>query len=151
MNMPAPLHGYVSINVAGILREFVQAQDLGRIVGNDSAIVTERGPDTVRGADVAFYSFQRLPKGPFPKGYLGVVPELVFEVLSPSDRWREVLAKVAEYLNAGVLMVGVLDPDPKSLHLFFPDQPAKVLDADQELVLPSILPGFQIQVGKFFE
>ena len=37
--------------------------DLGRVVTNDSGIVTQRDPDTVRGADVAYYSYARLPKG----------------------------------------------------------------------------------------
>src|SRR5438105_2756580 len=64
MNPPTPFHGYVCANTAGILREFVQPRDLGRVMTNDSGVVTERGPDTVRGADVAFYSYQRLPKGP---------------------------------------------------------------------------------------
>jgi hypothetical protein len=55
--------------------------DTGRLVGNDSGVVTEHEPDTVRGADVAYYSYERIPRGPLPRGrYLTVMPELVFEV-----------------------------------------------------------------------
>ena len=66
--------------------------------------------DSVRGGDVVFYSYTRLPRGPIPEGYLEVVPELVFEVRSPSDRWAKITAKVGEYLDAGVLVACVLDP-----------------------------------------
>ena len=62
MNMPAPRHGYFCSNIVGILRLHVREQGLGRVMCNASGVVTERGPDTVRGADVAFYSYARLPK-----------------------------------------------------------------------------------------
>jgi len=51
----------------------------------------EHDPDKVRGADVSYYSFGGLPPGPLPEGYLDVVPELVFEVRSSTDRWARVV------------------------------------------------------------
>ena len=90
MNVPAPRHGYICANIVGVIRPFVVANRLGRVMSNDSGVRTEDGPDTVRGADVAFWSFRRLPPGPLPEGYLQPVPELVFEVRSPTDRWGEV-------------------------------------------------------------
>jgi hypothetical protein len=45
--------------------------------------------------EVAFYGYVRVPKGPLPDRYLDVPPDLIVEVLSPSDRWPKVLAKVA--------------------------------------------------------
>ena len=49
-----------------------------------------------------------------PDRYLDTPPDLVVEVFSPSDRWPKVLAKVAEYLDAGTTIVLVLD-DPRRL------------------------------------
>src|SRR5436309_15547944 len=114
MNVPAPRHGYICANVVGILRPFVIERRLGRVMSNDSGVVTEHDPDTVRGADVAYYSFDRLPPGPLPEGYLDAVPELVFEVRSPTDRPGNILAKVVEYFAAGVSAVCVLDPGPQT-------------------------------------
>jgi Uma2 family endonuclease len=151
MNMPAPRHGYYCNNIGRFLANFVEEQDRGRVMSNDSGVVTERGPDTVRGADVAFYSYTILPKGPLPEGYLDVVPEVIFEVRSPSDRWKEILAKVAEYLNAGVLVVCVLDPQTETLTVYQPDELPRVLTADEELVLPKPLDGFRIQVRRFLD
>src|SRR5262245_41999158 len=102
MNPPFPFHGYVCGNIAFYVRGYTEPQELGRVFINDSGVITEREPDTVRGADVAIYSYARLPKGALPKrGYLQVVPDLVFEVRSPDDRLPQLLAKVAEYLAAG--------------------------------------------------
>ncbi len=153
IGMPPPdrKYGYVCGQEYYILRLFVDEYDLGRVMSNDSGVITERDPDTVRGADVAYYSYARLPKGPLPTGYGPEVPELVIEVRSANDSWREILEKVAEYLRAGVLTVVVLDPKPQTAHVFGPTDPPRPLGLEDELVLPSILEGFRVRVGRFFE
>src|SRR5581483_3813003 len=97
------------------------------VLSNDSGVLTKRGPDTVRGADVAFYSYGRVPPGPLPRTYLAVVPELVFEVRSPTDRWRAIVTKVGEYLTAGVAVVCVLDEATEAVHVYTDDQPVRIL------------------------
>lgn len=144
-------HGYVCLKAGRILGEFVDSHDLGRVMSNDSGVVTERSPDTVRGADVAYYSFERLPRGPVPVGVGPEIPELVFEVRSPSERWREITAKAAEYLRSGVGAVVVLDPDAETACVFIPDAPPRTLAANDELILTGVLEGFQARVGRFFE
>lgn len=151
MNMPGLRHGLVCGTIARLLGAFVAEKKLGRVIINDSGVVTERGPDTVRGADVAFYSFIRLPKGPVTTGYSATAPELVFEVLSPSDRWPDVLAKVGEYLKAGVLAVCVVDPQRQVVVVHDADDPGRTLTADQELVLPEWVGGWRIGVRQLFE
>jgi Uma2 family endonuclease len=151
MNVPSPRHGLVCAEVTSILRNFAKSHECGRVVCNDGGIVTEHDPDTVRGADVSYYSYTKYPKGPFPRGYLDKPPEVAFEVLSPSDRWSEVLEKVAEYLRAGVSVVCVLDPDESDLHIYRPDKPPRKLSADDELLLPEVHAEFRVRVGEFFE
>lgn len=151
MTPPDRRHGYVCLKVGRILADFVEAHDLGRVLSNDSAVVTERQPDTVRGADICYYSYERLPRGRLARGYGPEVPELVVEVRSPGDRWGAIQAKVGEYLRAGVLAVLVLDPDAESAHLFGTDAPPRALAADDALTLPGILDGLQTRVGSFFE
>jgi Uma2 family endonuclease len=152
MNMPFPRHGEVCVNVSYLLRRFLEDHPIGRAIGNDSGVVTERGPDTVRGADVAFYSFQRVPPGPLPRrGYLAVMPEVVFEVRSVSDRWSQIQAKVAEYLTAGVDTVVVLDEQTQRAWVYRDTDDPVELGPDQELVLPAPLDGWRVPVRRFFE
>ena len=54
MNPPAPRHGQVCFRVGRIVAEFAEAHGIGQIICNDSGVITERDPDTVRGADVVF-------------------------------------------------------------------------------------------------
>jgi hypothetical protein len=71
MNQPYASHGATCATVTILLGNFVREHNLGRVVGNDSGVITERQPDTVRGPDVAYFSFQRVPPGRLPRrGYL---------------------------------------------------------------------------------
>ncbi len=151
MPMPKPRHGEICNRVGRILGDCAESRDLGRVLNNDTGVITERAPDTVRGADVAFYSFARVPKGPLPDRYLDAPPDLVVEVLSPSDRWPRVLAKVAEYLEAGTTLVIVLDDQRKEAHLYRADGAPRTLGAYESLAVPDLLGDFQVEVGRFFE
>jgi Uma2 family endonuclease len=151
--MPPPgfPHGVVCSNVVRIVGRFLDDHDIGTLTSNDAGVVTERGPDTVRGADAAFYSYQRIPKGARPSGYPKVAPNVTFEVLSPSQRWPKVLAKVGEYLDADVKAVCVLDPDNQTAHVYRADRAPEVFQRDDELLLPEISPEFRVPVKRFFE
>jgi Uma2 family endonuclease len=151
MPMPKPRHGEICSKADRIFGVHAEEHDLGRVLCNDAGVITERGPDTVRGADVSFYSFARVPKGPLPDRYLDTPPDLVVEVLSPSDRWPKVLAKVAEYLDAGTAVVMVLDDQRRLAHLYRADGATSVLSAEEELSIPELLGDFRVRVGRFFE
>ena len=151
MPMPNRRHGQVCYKAARLFGGFVDDHDLGHILTNDAGIITQRGPDTVRGADVAFYSYARLPRGPLAPSYGPEVPDLVVEVVSPSDRWPKVLAKVAEYLEAGVTVVVVLDELPPTARLFSADRTTRELGPEDVLEIPDLLPGFSVPVRRLFE
>ena len=149
MNMPFPRHGQVCVKVAQLLANFSDQHSLGHVLSNDSGVITQRAPDTVRGADVAFYSYRKLPKGPLPTHYLDVVPDVVFQVRSPGDRWGELMTKVAEYLNAGVQTVCVVDPENETVHVQDAGRAPQTLTGSDELVLP-IMASFRAPVSHFF-
>jgi Uma2 family endonuclease len=149
--MPPPKHGYYCVNIAAALFNHAKAHDLGRVMSNDSWVLTARGPDTVRGADVAFWSYARLPKGDLPDGVIEVAPDLVIEVRSPTERWNSVFGKVSEYLAAGVRVVCILDPRTETLSVYRDEELQVILTADDEMTLPDVLGDFRIQVGRFFE
>ena len=153
IEMPPPdrRHGFVCQKTTRILGNWVEDRDLGWVLSNDSGVITERDPDTVRGADVAYYSYARLPRGPLTQGYGPEVPELVFGVRSTYDRWRSVLEKVVEYLNAGVLIVVVLDPETRSAHVYRDDVEPTRLGPEAELTFPVLLEEFSVRVDRFFE
>jgi Uma2 family endonuclease len=141
-------HGVFCNNAAHLITEFVRSNNLGRVAVNDSFVPTAE--DTVRGADVLFVSYTRVPKGEAPEDLPGP-PELVIEVRSPSDRWTDVVAKMLEYIAAGVTVVVILDPKTRSASVFRDQDRQDIFEADEDLVLPDILPGFSAPVARFFE
>jgi Uma2 family endonuclease len=151
MNLPAPRHGQICGQVYYLMRRYLDDHPSGHLVSNDSGIITEHDPDTVRGADVAFYSYNRVPAGPLPQGYLPVAPELVFEIRSPTDRWGAILTKVGEYLQAGVAVVCVLDQTTERCHVYRNEEEIQEFLPDQDLTLPDVLPEFRVAVRRFFE
>jgi Uma2 family endonuclease len=151
MPVPKPRHGEICGNAVFILSAHARDRDLGRVLSNDAGVITQRGPDTVRGADVAYYSFARVPKGPLPDSYLDIPPDLIIEVLSPSDRWPNVLAKVAEYLDAGTTVVIVLDDQRRLAQVYRADGATRILVAGDELTVPELLGDFRVEIARFFE
>lgn len=143
---------YVSIAITAHIYNFVREHNLGRVFSHDSFVRTKRGEggESVRGPDVAFVSYERLPAGEVPKGPIPVPPNLVVEVRSPSDRISQLSAKASEYLEAGVTVVVVIDPDTESAAVYREDEfPIRMHNGD-ELVLPDVLPGFAMRVADLF-
>lgn len=150
--MPGGPHGYIASNAAAMLHNFTKEHKLGRVFTNDTFVrVRSKEPtDTLRGADVAFVSFAKMP-GEIPEGPLPVSPDLIVEVRSPSDRISQLSAKASEYLEAGVTVVVVLDPATESAAVYREDEfPIRMHNGD-ELTLPDVLPGFAARVSQFFE
>lgn len=142
-------HGVVCSTIATRLAVWADRGSKGYAASNNPGVVTERDPDSVRGPDCLFVAADRVP-GKVPIGFLEIPPDLAMEVLSPDDRWSEVIAKVSEYLSCGVREVWVADLVQKELQVFRPDQRPVTLSADAEITSESILPGFRCRVGDFF-
>lgn len=151
VSRPGAKHGYVCNEIGRRLGNWASSHRAGRVVSNDAGIQTEHDPDTVRGPDVYFIREERLPDGKLPDGWLEIPPDLCIEVLSPHDRWKEVLEKIDEYFTLGVPEVWVLDPNKQEVHTHLADARAPtVLDVDKELTSEH-LPGFSCNVSELFE
>src|ERR1700678_4581109 len=85
MPVREPRYGEICSKANRIFGNHAEDHDVGRVLCNHAGVITRRDPDSVRGADVSFYSFARVPKGPLPGGYLNTAPNLVVEVLSAND------------------------------------------------------------------
>jgi len=152
MNMPKPQHGYITTNLAVILHRFVHPRKLGRVFSNDAGMVTQRNPDSVRGPDVFFASFDRLPADAPLDEYLATAPELVCEVRSSDQTFGELAAKAAEYLNAGVTVVFIADPETETVVLHFADKPPATLRGADLLKLPEVFgDDFEVPIKAVFE
>jgi Uma2 family endonuclease len=151
IELPAPTkrHGVVSANVVRILGNYAFQRRKGYVTSNDSGVILERDPDTVRGPDVALYEDAQTFAELHPK-YGEVPPRLAVEVLSPSDRASQVMRKITDYLRTGVSLVWVIDPEAQSVTVYRPDKAPAVLEGGQELTGDEVLTDFRCRVADLF-
>ena len=93
-------------------------------------------------ADLAFVRRERLPVPP-PSGFADIAPDLVIEVLSPNDRPGEVLSKIGDWLDAGVLLVWIIDPQRGDARVYRADGSQDHLGVHDWLDGESVVPGFR--------
>jgi Uma2 family endonuclease len=97
--------------VRGLMSFFAEARDLGKVLGPDSLI--HLAPGRKCAPDIFFIRRERVPM-PLPKEFEGV-PELVVEVLSPSNRRYDLRDKRLIYHEAGVGEIWLIDAELRRL------------------------------------
>ena len=145
---PASLHGRLVIRLGRLLDEYAEAGGHGVVLA-DAGVILGRNPDTVRGPDLAFFSPERIPEDGYSTTFWGP-PDLAIEIAWPSNRVAEMEAKVADYLEAGVRRVWVVEPASRSVTLWLPTRQARVLRRDDVLEDVAVLPGFRLELGTLF-
>ena len=140
-------HGSVAMRVGASLNSYVRSNDLGEVFAAETGFILHRNPDTVRAPDASFVAKDRLPRRELPTGYMDVIPDLVVEVVSPSDREREVLDKVEEWLQAGTRLVWVIYPAARSATVYRSPEEFYNLSEDDSLDGGQVVPGFTCNIG----
>jgi Uma2 family endonuclease len=148
--MPPPKgkHGIACSRVNRFLGNHVEPNKLGWVTSNDTGVVLERKPDTVRGPDVAFWSITRQPEQ--PEGYFLIPPDLAVEVQSPDDRRKDLRAKIKEYLFYSVPMIWLIDPETRTVTVYQGSMRGDELDESDTLDGGDVLPGFSCKVSDLF-
>jgi Uma2 family endonuclease len=142
-------HGDIEFNLGAELKIFVRQRKLGRVVGGETGIYIRRNPDRIRAADIAFISKQRSP-GKRRKGFLEVAPELVVEVISPTDTWEDMRSKLKDYFSAGVERVWVIDPENREVLVYRSPKEVETLGEGDTLTGEGVLAGFALPVANLF-
>ena len=134
-------YGRIQATLTYFVTDHVRRNGLGHVFGQDTGFRIESSPDTVRGPDLAFVRQERA--GEIPRhGYAALAPDLVVEILSPEDRPAEYLAKVAQWLGAGTLLVWVIDSQRAEAHIHRADGSLTIVRGDEALDGEAVLPGF---------
>ena len=135
-----------------ILGAFARSNRLGRVV-TETLFILHSNPRLRRRPDVAFVSTERWPlTQPVPAGAAwDVIPDLVIEVISPTDLACEVQAKILEYQRAGVRRVWVVYGSLALVMIYESLTQAQILQRADTLDANVILPGFTVALSEVFE
>lgn len=149
--LPKPMQGFICSRLAYLLTGYIERLGRGVVLCNDTGLITETDPDTVRGVDVLLYLSPRWAGQDPPDEYISEPPDLAVEVRSPGQPWTQFLAKATEYLQMGTKLVWVVDPSVKRLNVYRPDQEPQVFAEGNELDGGDVLPGFSCRVDAIFK
>ncbi|HWP36300.1 MAG TPA: Uma2 family endonuclease [Gemmatimonadales bacterium] len=142
-------HGALAAFLTVELGAFVRSRGLGRVyVEVGYRLFTN--PDTVRGPDVSFVSRQRAATQPRRKGFIHGIPDLAVEIASMDKTMAEIAVQAGEYLEAGTLLVWVVDPESREVHVYRPGVPTLVLSANDTLDGGEVIPGFTLKLARLF-
>jgi len=133
-----------------LLGLYVVPRKLGRLYNAEAGFVLFPDRDTVRVPDVAYVRADRMPQGEARRHFVNVPPDLAVEVSSPSDRPRDIAAKVAMYQEAGVPLVWVVEPLAQTVTVLALCQPPVILGVGDELDGGAVLPEFRVTVSEIF-
>ena len=145
--------GWQESLLAGILmhwlHKYLDLHRIGVATGPDG--MTRLFGDTVRGPDVAFVAWDRMPSGQIPKEPVpDLVPNFVIEVLSIGNTYGEMSRKRREYFHAGVELLWMVDHRSRTVTVFRTPLDATVQSAGQTLDGGKVLPGWQVDISELF-
>lgn len=147
---PGHFHGYVAAEVLASLRNHVKKNGLGRTYAAETGFTLRKNPDTVRAPDAAFVRKERLTPDIRKRGYFPGPPDLAVEVVSPGESVREVEEKALHWVDAGTLLVIVIDPEREKASVYSPDG-VRHLQKDDSIDGGEVVPGWQLSLRELFD
>lgn len=143
-------HGRVAGTFHVYLGAYVLPRNLGVVYISETGYVVSEDPATVRAPDVSYIRSGRPPTQRNRDGFIRIPPDLAAEVISPSDRMADVLAKVGMWLDFGVPMVLLLAPIAQTVTIYRPDREPRTLGIQDTFNGEDVVPGFTLPVGAIF-
>ncbi len=144
------VHGLLVGTVFSLLRAFVRERNLGAVFADGTSYVLRHDPALVRVPDVSFVARARIPADSIPVGFIPLAPDLVVEIVSPSQYEPEVMEKVQIYLEGGVKLIWVVYPRQRQIREFRPGASEVRLGLADVLDGRDLLPGFRLPLATLF-
>lgn len=144
-------HAWIEALILHALIGWALANQAGRVYPGDMDFVLEGTPDHIhikRQPDVAYVSNARVQA---TSGYYYGAPDLVVEIVSPSQSRPEMVQKANEYLRYGSLQVWLVFPNRREIEVHTAEGLPTVYAAGQTLSGGDLLPGFALDVAAVFE
>jgi Uma2 family endonuclease len=142
-------HGQYAADLTIELGIYLRSSGSGRLYSGEMGYELDETGRTILCPDVSFVQSNRLPpKG--SKGFFRGVPDLAVEIVSESERPRQVQTKVARYLDAGARLVWCVYPDQQQVVVYSDEEPPQILGVDDQLDGRDVLPGFSLPLSELF-
>jgi Uma2 family endonuclease len=146
---PSRLHSKYVVALLMALVAWAEESQAGEI-GTEAGFVVKTNPDRVRSPDVYFIAKDRIAEGESLEGFSTTVPNLVIEVISPSDTLEVIREKLADYFGGGVQSVWLVYPTSAEVEIHTGRGKVEYLGRSDSLRDP-VLGGFKLDLAELFK
>lgn len=147
------LSDYVSEEIIARLIAFLQTwvlpRRLGRVTGSGAGFKLPNVANDLRGPDVSFVLADRMKRS--PRDFASLVPDLMVEVKSKSDRISPLESKILQFLELGTQVGMLVDPDKQTVTIYYRDHRQPVVLGNGDMInVPELLPGWEMLVSELW-
>lgn len=144
-DVPSWQHGLFETELASILRNFAREHHLGLVASGEVMSRLRGSRHNARGSDIEFRRRGHIPRDDANAPATLTVPDMVVEIVSPSDRADLVLEKIQGWRSSGVQLLWYVNPLTGDTTVYQGDRVTYV-SAEETLDGGDVLPGFRIRL-----
>jgi Uma2 family endonuclease len=149
----------IGTELTRLLGNWVRPRQLGRVTGSSAGFIlptleTENGKEAdkekrnLRAPDVSFVRADKLKIS--KRDFVELMPDLMVEIKSKSDLIKPLVEKIQLFLELGSTVGILIDPDKLTLTVYRLNQKPIVLQDNEKLTLPDLLPGWELVVSEIW-
>jgi Uma2 family endonuclease len=143
------MSGKRNFDLSGQLWNWNQRTKLGTAFDSSTGFILPN--NAIRSPDVTWVKQERLDAiQPIPEGFLPIAPDFAIELRSSSDSLRDLREKMKEYMDNGVRLGWLINPQDKEVEIYRAGKEAEVLRSMNELSGEEVLPGFMLELKELW-
>jgi len=136
----------IGARLIAFLFAYVEPRKLGRLFDSSGGFIM---PNTdLRAPDVSFVSRERLKQT--VRNFGELVPDLVVEIKSRTDRIKKIQAKIKMFLELGARVGIIIDPDEQTVTVYRSGSEPTILNNQDTLTIAELLPGWELPISELW-
>ena len=136
----------ITMRLGASIYAWVNPRRLGRVFDSAGGFIL---PDSnLKAPDVSFVKAERLRRS--IRYFAEMVPDLAVEIKSQSDRIPPLQKKLKKYIELGVQVGILIDPDEETVAIYRPIADTVELASDDILTVPELFPGWEISISELW-
>jgi len=136
----------IGLEFGRLLGNWVKPRKLGRVFESSGGFILPNSD--LRAPDVSFVTADRLKQS--KRYFAELVPDLVVEIKSQSDRLKPLREKIQSFIELGAKVGILIDPDKRTVTIYTPTAEPVVLRDSDTISIPELLPGWEIAVTELW-
>ncbi len=134
----------VAAEIVAQLRNWIRPRKLGRVIASSGGFRLPNAEGDVMAPGASFIRAEKLPRP--TEDYAELVPDLIFEVKSKSDKLPKLREKIQQFLKLGTVVGVLVAPRSRTMEVYRYEQEKVVLRDGDILEVEEILPGWKLPV-----